>query len=32
MNKQGAITVTDVNEIIQEVFDDTGFTDILTIR
>ena len=32
MNKQGTMTVTNVNETIQEIFEVTGFTDILTIR
>ncbi len=32
MNKQGSMTVKNVNETIMEVFDITGFTDILTIE
>ena len=32
MNKQGAMVVRHVNETIQEVFEITGFTDILTIE
>ena len=32
MNAQGAMKVTGVNELVQEVFDITGFTDILTIE
>ena len=32
MNRQGTMTVTNVNETIQEIFEVTGFTDILTIR
>ena len=32
MNKHGTMTVTNVNETIQEIFEVTGFTDILTIR
>ena len=32
MNKQGSMTVTNVNETILEIFEVTGFTDILTIR
>ena len=32
MNKQGTMTVTNVNETIQEIFEVTGFSDILTIR
>ena len=31
MNKQGEMKVTGVSEIIMEIFDVTGFTDILTI-
>ena len=30
MNKQGSMTVTNVNETIMEIFEVTGFTDILT--
>lgn len=32
MNKQGSMTLKHVNEDIQEVFDITGFSDILTIE
>lgn len=32
MNKQGEMIICRVNESIQEIFDITGFTDILTIR
>ena len=32
MNAQGAMKVTGVSEIVQEVFDITGFSDILTIE
>ena len=32
MNAQGTMKVTGVNEIIMEIFDVTGFTDILTIE
>ena len=32
MNKQGEMIICHVNESIQEIFDITGFTDILTIR
>ena len=32
MNKQGKMTVTHVNEPIMEVFDVTGFTEIMTIE
>ena len=32
MNAQGAMKVTGVNELVQEVFDITGFADILTIE
>ena len=32
MNKQGEMKITHVNEIIREIFDVTGFTDILTIE
>ncbi len=31
MNVQGSMKVTGVNEIIGEIFDVTGFSDILTI-
>ena len=32
MSKKGGMKVTHVNEIVQEVFDVTGFSDILTIE
>ena len=32
MNKQGAMVVRNVNETIMEVFELTGFVDILTIE
>lgn len=32
MNKQGSMTVRNVNETIMEVFEITGFVDILTIE
>lgn len=32
MNKQGSMTVTHVNETVMEVFDVTGFSDILNIE
>ncbi|HWR22692.1 MAG TPA: STAS domain-containing protein [Feifaniaceae bacterium] len=32
MNRQGKMTVRHVNEIILEVFEVTGFSDILTIE
>jgi len=32
MNEQGAMKVTGVNETIMEIFDVTGFVDILTIE
>ena len=32
MNRQGEMKVTHVNETIMEIFDVTGFTDILTIE
>ncbi len=32
MSKQGAMVVTNVNETIMEVFEITGFADILTIK
>ena len=32
MNKQGNMVVTNVSEEIQEIFDVTGFSDILTIQ
>ena len=31
MNKQGEMTLTNVNEAVMEIFEVTGFTDILTI-
>ncbi|NLG02545.1 MAG: STAS domain-containing protein [Clostridia bacterium] len=32
MSKVGSLTITNVNETIMEVFEVTGFTDILTIQ
>ncbi len=32
MNKQGAMKLTNVNETIQEIFEVTGFADILTVE
>lgn len=32
MNKQGVMKVTNVNETIMEIFEVTGFSDILTIE
>ena len=32
MNRQGSMKLTHVSEIIMEIFDVTGFTDILTIE
>ena len=32
MNKQGAMKVTNVNEDVMEIFEITGFSDILTIE
>ncbi len=32
MNKQGSMVVRNVNDVIAEVFDVTGFSDILTIE
>lgn len=32
MSKKGGMKVTHVNEIVNEVFDVTGFSDILTIE
>ena len=32
MNKQGSMVIRHVNETIQEVFEVTGFVDILTIE
>lgn len=32
MNRQGSMVIRNVNETIQEVFDITGFSDILTIE
>lgn len=32
MNKQGAMVIRNVNDMVMEVFEVTGFTDILTIE
>ena len=32
MNKQGEMTIKNVNDVIMEIFEVTGFTDILTIQ
>ena len=32
MNKQGTMEVTGVNDIVMEIFEVTGFSDILTIK
>jgi anti-sigma B factor antagonist len=32
MNKQGSMEIRGVNETVMEIFDVTGFSDILTIR
>ena len=32
MNKQGSMKVTNVNEIVSEVFEVTGFCDILNVE
>lgn len=32
MNKQGSMVVTNTNETINEIFEITGFSDILTIQ
>ena len=32
MSRKGGMKVTGVNEIVQEVFDVTGFSDVLTIE
>lgn len=32
MNKQGSMVIKNVNEVIMEVFEITGFVDILTIE
>ncbi len=32
MNKQGSMKITNVNETVMEVFEVTGFADILTIE
>lgn len=32
MNEQGNMVIENVNDLIMEVFDATGFTDILTIK
>ncbi len=31
MNQQGAMKIVNANEIVKEIFDITGFTDILTV-
>ena len=32
MNKQGDMIITNVNDLIMEIFDTTGFSNILTIE
>ena len=32
MNKQGSMIVCNINEVVMEIFDVTGFSDILTIQ
>lgn len=32
MNKQGSMTIKNANETVTEIFDVTGFSDILTIE
>ena len=32
MNKQGSLTIRNVNSVVMEVFEITGFVDILTIE
>ena len=32
MNKQGSMKITGANEIVMEIFEVTGFSDILTIE
>lgn len=32
MNKQGKMTIRNVNDVISEVFEVTGFADILTVE
>ena len=32
MNKQGSMKIVHVNDIVSEIFDITGFSDILTIE
>jgi anti-sigma B factor antagonist len=32
MSKQGSMKVTNVSDLVMEVFEVTGFTDILTIE
>ncbi len=32
MNKQGSMTITHVNETVMEIFEVTGFSDILTVE
>lgn len=32
MNKQGSMTICNVNEVVMEIFEITGFLDILTIQ
>lgn len=32
MNKQGAMKIVNANEIVREIFDITGFTEILMVE
>ena len=32
MNRQGSMVIRNVNEVVSEVFEVTGFADILTIE
>ena len=32
MNKQGSLTIRNVNSVVMEVFEITGFVDVLTIE
>ena len=32
MNKQGSMKITNVNETVNEIFEVTGFSDILTVE
>ena len=32
MNKQGSMKITNINETVKEIFEVTGFSDILTVE